>query len=333
MNGLNRSVRRSVCVVVVWALLTLAQSNRGTQAVGQVMVKAQRGDNPDPLVIDEEAENEAVVQPMNRVWIMNDEQFDQWVFGAPRNSRAGRNQLDSLLTLQVDDVARIGQLTELQKKKLVLAGRGDIKRFLEKVEEKRQKFEKVKTDQNKVGEIYQELLPLRSILQTGLFNQGSLYAKTLKTVLNDQEIDEYQKRIREKNQFRYRAKIELVVAQLDQSVGFRADQRRGFIELILSETEPPDRYGQYDYYVVLYQAAHVPAAKLEPLFEQRQWAVLQRCLNQGRGMEPFLRGQGLLPARADRKIAAEFVKALRRLSPTRSELPAEVFAPEPGAPK
>ena len=80
---------------------------------------------------------------------------------------AGRNKLDSLLTLQVDDVAQDVRLDRVQKKKLVLAGRGDIKRFFEKVEEKRKKFDKVKTDQNKVGEIYQELLPLQVTLNRG----------------------------------------------------------------------------------------------------------------------------------------------------------------------
>ena len=128
-----------------------------------------------------------MVQPVRGVWVMTDDQFDQWVFGGPRNSRAGRNKLDSLLTLQVDDVARVCRLSEPQKKKLLLAGRGDIKRFFEKVEEKRKKFDKVKTDQNKIGEIYQELVPLQAVLNSGLFNEGSFYSKTLKTVLSDEE--------------------------------------------------------------------------------------------------------------------------------------------------
>ena len=72
---------------------------------------------------------------------MTEDQFDQWVFGAPRNSRAGRNKLDSLLTLEVDEVCRTCGLSEVQKKKLVLAGRGDIKRFFDKVEENTHGFQ------------------------------------------------------------------------------------------------------------------------------------------------------------------------------------------------
>jgi hypothetical protein len=240
-------------------------------------------------------EENVAVQPGREVFVMTDDQFDQWVFGGPRNSRAGRNKLDSLLTLQIDDVARNFTLTEDQKKKLLLAGRGDIKRFLELVEEKRRKFDRVKQDQNKIGEIYQELLPLQMALNSGLFGAGSLYAKTVRRVLSEEDDERYQKGVEDKNRFRYRAKVELVVAQLDQSVGLRDEQRRGLIELILSETQPPNRFGQYDYYLVLYQAGRIAERKLKPLFEVRQWALLTRRLNQGRGMEPFLRAQGLLP--------------------------------------
>ncbi len=270
-------------------------------------------------VIDVEVEDdaEAVVQPGQPVFVLTDAQFDQWVFGGPRNSRGGRNKLDSLLTLQIDDVSRMCNISELQKKKLLLAGHGDIKRFFDQVEEKRKKFEKVKQDQNKIGEIYQELVPLQAALNSGLFGEGSLYAKTIRTVLDEAQEAEYQKSIHDKNQFRYRAKIELVVAQLDQSVGFRDEQRRKLVDLIANETATPTRFGQYDYYLVLYQASKIGEAKLKPLFEPRQWALLNRQLNQGRGMEQFLKTQELLPpektVQPPRGAAAD-------------ELPAQVFA-------
>src|SRR5271157_2788461 len=270
-------------------------------------------------VVDVEVEEEAevAVQPIQPVFMLTDDQFDQWVFGGPRNSRAGRNKLDSLLALQVDDVARMCTLSEAQKKKLLLAGRGDIKRFFDKVEEKRKKFEKVKQDRTKIGEIYQELVPLQTALNSGLFGDGSIYAKTIRRVLSEEEDARYQKVIQDKKRFRYKAKVELVVAQLDQSVGFRDEQRRKLVELILSETQPPTRFGQYDYYLVMYQAGQIAEAKLKPLFEDRQWALLNRQLNQMRGMEQFLRAQGLLPA-------VKVVHPPRRTEA--GELPADVFA-------
>ena len=301
------------------------------QVVGGVVVQAEPD---DPLDIEVEVAEEAVaVQPVRQGFVLSDQQFDQWVFGGRGNSQAGRNNLDTVLALQVDEVARVCRLTGLQKKKLLLAGHGDIKRFFEKVDEKRRKFDELKTDRNKIGEIYQELLPLQQTFRSGLFSQGSFYAKTLKTVLSDEDKEKYQELLRQKNRFRYHATIEWVVAQLDQSVGFRAEQRKRLIELLLNETQPPDRYGQYDSYVVLYEAARIPADRLKGLFNDRQWALLQQSLNQGRGLERFLRAQGLLPAQNGKQVAAGFLKALRQPARKEAELPANVFTPAADAKK
>ncbi|MGC8639089.1 MAG: hypothetical protein ACP5XB_04340 [Isosphaeraceae bacterium] len=324
MRGIDRHAWASLCVLLAWGLCFLA----GRAAAMQVVQGVVQAEPDDPLDVKEE---EVAAQPMQQGFVLSDQQFDLWVFGGRGTSRVGRNNLDNQLTLQVADVARVCGLTEFQKKKLLLAGHGDIKRFFEKVDEKRKKFDKLKTDRNKINEIYQELQPLQQMIHAGLFSQGSFYAKTLKTMLSDEDREKYQELFRQKNRFRYRAKIELVVAQLDQSVGFRALQRQRLIELLLSETQPPDRYGQYDYYVVLYQAASIPADRLKSLFNDRQWALLQQSLNQGRGIERFLRAQGLLPAQNGKQVAAGFLKALRQPARQEAELPANVFTPAAGA--
>jgi hypothetical protein len=77
-------------------------------------------------------------------------------------------------------------------------------------------------------------------------------------------------------------------------------------------------------------ASKIPEAMIKPLFEDRQWAFLERQLNQGRGMEQFLRGQGLLPARDEaREIAEGFANALRQPMRRADDLPTDVFTPAP----
>lgn len=330
MTETTPSARAAFLVVLALALWAPADRAAAMQVLIVREARAQAEPaapaDADPLVIDDEAAA-AAVQPAQPAFILNDNQFDQWVFGSSPGAGGGRNRLDALLSLQVEDAARVCRLTEVQKKKLRLAGSGDIKRFFEKVDEKRKKFEKVKTDQNKIGEIYQELSPLRSLIQSGLFDEGSFFSKTLRTILTDDEVEAYEERLQRRNSFRYRAKIELVVAQLDQSVGFRSEQRKKLIDLILTETDAPERYGQYDYYLVLYQAARIPADKLRPLFDDRQWALLQRLLNQGRGMDQFLRAQGLLPEKEKRLRPAGLAKGTRRADQNAGALPANVFAP------
>src|SRR5580692_11628476 len=87
--------------------------------------RAARGQ--DDVVVDEHDE-----APVNMAFNMaGAEQVDQLLYGRFGVGGAGvaRNKLDSALALRIDDVDRICGVTESQKKKLQLAGRGDIKRF------------------------------------------------------------------------------------------------------------------------------------------------------------------------------------------------------------
>jgi len=251
MMGIGRCFQSRILVgaivtlLMAWGTYCRAQAQAVVvQEAVAVQIQAPGGVTEaaaDPDEEDEAVEN-GVPQPVQPMFVLNDDQFDQWVFGGPRNSGAGRNKLDTLLTLQVDDVSRACGLSELQKKKLLLAGHGDIKRFFDRVDEKRRKFDKVKNDQNKIGEIYQELQPLQMALNSGLFSEGSIFSKTLKKVLAHEQVSRYEAIAREKRLFRYRAKVELMVASLDQTVGFSDDQRRALVALVLRETELPSKF-------------------------------------------------------------------------------------------
>ena len=53
-----------------------------------------------------------------------------------------RQILNDLLRGKVESAAQEGKLTRAQQAKLLLAGKGDIKRFFDQVEERRAEFEK-----------------------------------------------------------------------------------------------------------------------------------------------------------------------------------------------
>jgi hypothetical protein len=46
---------------------------------------------------------------------------------------------------------------------------------------------------------------------------------------------------------------------------------------------------------VLVQASRLPEEKLKPLFDESQWKVLKKHLDQARGIEPFLKANGFHP--------------------------------------
>ena len=93
------------------------------------------------------------------------------------NAGVARNKLDSFLSLNVEDLERTCGLTPVQKKKLLLAGRGDIKRFFDRVEDLRKKFDKVKNDQNQFGLMWQDIQALQAAFQAGVFGEESIFAK------------------------------------------------------------------------------------------------------------------------------------------------------------
>ena len=273
-------MRRRIC----WLLpaLTLFMMPPGPAARGQ-----------DIEVLDDDgAVDMAIAAPMV-MW--RDENFDMWVFGNQGNGASGRSRFDSLLVLQVEDVDRSCGLAREQKQKLMLAGRGDIKRFYDRVEEKRKKFKLVQNDQNKIGQVLQDIQPLQQSLNAGLFNEGSLFAKTLKKTLNEEQAASYQEVLRERRRFYFQARVELVVTLMENTIGMRDDQRRKFVQLLLEDPKPPKRFGQYDQWYVMVLAFRLPEAQLKPIFDEGQWRLLQRRFQQAKGLEQFLKTNDVLP--------------------------------------
>ncbi len=249
---------------------------------------------------DDDDEAAPAAQPMmgfNAV-VMNDAQFDQWVFGNMGVANAGtaRNKLDSMLTLHVDGLERTCGLTPLQKKKLLLAGRGDIKRFFDQIDDLRKKFTKNKNDQNVFGQLWQEVQPLRNAFTTGFFDKDSIFAKSIKATLTPEQTARHEEVIHDRTLYRYWAKVDLAMELLNNEVGFTDEQRQKLLRLLKEETKPPRKLGENDYYVVLYQLSKIPEAKIKPVFEDIQWGFLKRQLDQGRGMGMFLKQNGFVAA-------------------------------------
>jgi hypothetical protein len=273
----HRLLRRLLTAVTLLAIVAVGPSAR-----------AQNDDDED--------EAPAPPAPAN-AFVMNDAQFDQWVFGnmGAANAAVARTKLDSLLTLQVDDLERTCSLTPVQKKKLMLAGRGDIKRFFDRIEDIRKKFSKNRNDQNQWGQVWQEIQPLRNAFNSSFFDGGeSIFFKAIKATLKPEQVEKHEEVVRDRVLYRYWARVDLAMELLNNEVGFTDDQRQQLVKLLHEETKPPRRLGEQDYYVVLYQLSRIPETKLKPVFEDFQWQSLKRQLEQGRGMEMFLKQNGFV---------------------------------------
>jgi hypothetical protein len=246
----------------------------------------------------------ARAQGVQPVW--TDEMFDQWVFQQDRNVAGARQRLDSFLALRIEDVDRAAQLTDAQKQKLLLAGKGDMRRFFARFETVKKKFQMVKHDQQKMQEIWHDISPLQTSLQAGLFHEDSLLVKSLPHTLTAEQLERYDAGIRERRAYRHRAAIELTVASLEQNIPLCADQRRELIALLTKQTKPARRLGLYEHFVLMIQLDRVPEEKLKPLFDPMQWKVVKYKLNKIEQLEDFLRQCGEWPdvdEEADKAVA------------------------------
>jgi hypothetical protein len=113
-----------------------------------------------------------------------------WIFGADAN--AARQHLDTLLQQKVSIVDRVCRLTDAQKRKVELAGRGDIKRLIDRVEEFGIHSQLAKNNGESVNALVRKAEELKRDLISALSNDDSLFAKSLKATLTSDQFDEYE---------------------------------------------------------------------------------------------------------------------------------------------
>jgi hypothetical protein len=222
-----------------------------------------------------------------------DEQFDQWVLNG--SAASARQRLEATVTLHIEDIDRACRLSDAQKQKLQLAGRGDIKRLFDGYEAAKRKFHLLNNDVQKLQDVMPDVAPMQNALRGGSFLDNSLLLKILPHTLTGEQIAHHDVAEAERREVRHRANLELAVAIFEDAVPLRDAQRQALITLLVSETKPPRKAAAYGYYVVMIQIGHVPEEKLKPLFDDLQWKGMNRLLTQYRGYEKAWKQNGILP--------------------------------------
>jgi hypothetical protein len=226
---------------------------------------------------------------------------DSCIFQQDRSPDAARKRLDSHLTVQLDEIDRVCKLSEVQKRKLRLAGGGDIKHFFDKYEKIRRNFKPINQEQPDFQDawqkLWQEVSPLQASLQNGVFEEESLFSKSVRNTLTAPQRTGYETLDAERRQFNWRATILQTVETLDQSVRLTKEQRKLLIDLLTRETKPPRRTTQtyYDQYYLYWQLDRIPHEKYEPKFDAIQWRFLNTHLTQARNVAQNLRRNKLWP--------------------------------------
>ena len=256
-------------------------------------------------VADDEPDDEENPRPQEQNFFIEEANFENWIWqGAASTMEAGRERLQTLLDIELSDVMRNCQLDEAQRKKLLLAGRLDIQRFLDRYQRLRRKFLKIRTDQNAMNAFWGEMSPLQQEIQGGLFGNNSLFRGVIAKTLSAEQNQQFEAASLERRMYRMRAKLELLLVAADEGLALRAEQRDRLQELCLANLKPPRRSSPYDTHVVMYQLSRIPDEQLSSIFNERQlkfWkgSMAQFGVNGNGGMVEFLKANGVWPEGLD----------------------------------
>jgi hypothetical protein len=204
-----------------------------------------------------------------------------WMAKLSGNQVSVRAQLEKLLKDALSKLKADCQPTEAQLEKLEIAGRGDIKRFLDRLDEVVRVVDDDEGDLGKLEMIGMKLNKSRDFMNTKLFAEGSLFFKTLS-----------------RNNLQYPLAIARAVESLRGSLRLNDSQRSQLLELLRRETRPPVKYGKgSDLALVLHQASGIPQEKFRKTLSEAQCRELSQWITtyaQGSGSTEVLRKNGFV---------------------------------------
>ncbi len=109
------------------------------------------------------------------------ENFDRVLFDG-HDGPSIAEHFDKVLRARLNQAARDHHLDGQQREKLRLAGLGDVKHFLDRVDAARAEFEAVRGNFRKAAQVLQQVPPLSDEFRRGPFGDDSLFAKTLRQI-------------------------------------------------------------------------------------------------------------------------------------------------------
>ena len=108
-----------------------------------------------------------------------------WIFGRGYDADLARGQLETLLQQKIGTFDVICGLTDGQKRRLQLAGHGDVKRLIDRLEEIEARLPRVREDRALLNPLLGELGAIKQTLKSDFSADGSLFNKVLRRTLTD----------------------------------------------------------------------------------------------------------------------------------------------------
>ena len=232
-------------------------------------------------------------------------QFDAWVFQNLGNADAVRKRLSWALQLRLSHIKALVDASSRQMQTLELAGQGDIKRFFDQVEMERDFFQAARHDRGSINALFQRLQPVQRRLTSGLFNEGSLFEKVLRSELTGPQQKQLQAAEARRRERKWQQACRSGILELTLSIPLTDQQRTSLLSLMTERT--PNRLvpQQYMLYLIRYRFSQLDRSRLRPLLDDTQWEAFEALSKRGASYGAFLKQQGYLEEisfPADQKI-------------------------------
>jgi len=186
-----------------------------------------------------------------------------------------RESLDNELRYKVDEFRANYDLTQAQQTKLSLAGRVDVRRVLEELEQV-----------HRVADFREK--------KKKLFGSDSFLVKAIPRVLSNEQSSKYQKDVNESLRLFHRSNIEGVIRDIERHVVLRIAQQEALVDHLYCELPPPKIGSEFDHLVVKYQFSRMSERSLKSLFDEEQWPQVNKVIEGYRGLAAVLKREGLI---------------------------------------
>ena len=128
-----------------------------------------------------------------------------------------------------------------------------------------------------------EVQPLLARFSSGLHGDGSLFAKTLQTCLDKEQLNSVEVQRDARKRAIYARNVTLALATIDRTVPLTRKQREQVTDILVTETDPPDVY-EVSSRLVFQIVGRMDQVKdqLEPLFSETEWKVVNLMIEVGK---------------------------------------------------
>ncbi|TWU00771.1 hypothetical protein [Stieleria varia] len=150
-----------------------------------------------------------------------------------------KNQMRMLSGIQVDLVAKIGELDEQQTDKLQAATESDIRRFFREVDQVRHQLDEMKLGPNDINEAWQVVSPIQVRMNAGIFGEQSLFQRVIKSVLTPDQQTAYQDELVRQRVRRWNIITRMNIAEIERNSMPLTSSQRDQLLAVLEKVELP----------------------------------------------------------------------------------------------